>query len=56
MKYDIWNPDTCSCANFEYLTSTIDDSVIAFDEILNAAINLSTIVPIGVTIPVSINF
>ena len=36
-KYHIWNPATCSCENFEHLTRTIDDSVITFDEIINAA-------------------
>ena len=29
--------NTCSCENFEYLTSAIDDSVISCDEIINAA-------------------
>ena len=28
---------TCSCENFEYLTSAIDNSVIMCDEIINAA-------------------
>ena len=30
----IWNPATCSCGNAKYLASTIDDSVITFDEII----------------------
>ena len=30
----IWNPVTCSCGNVKYLASTIDDSVITFDEII----------------------
>ena len=29
----IWNPTKCSCENVEYLTSTIDNSVITCDEI-----------------------
>ena len=37
----IWNPTTCSCENVEYLTSTIDDSVIMCDEIVNAADSVS---------------
>ena len=27
----IWNPDTCSCENVEYLASTFEDSVIMCD-------------------------
>ena len=30
----MWNPVTCSCGNVKYLASTIDDSVITFDEII----------------------
>ena len=37
----IWNPTTCNCGNVEYLTSTIDDSVIMCDEIGNAADSVS---------------
>ena len=33
----IWNPTTCSCKIFEYLTSTIDNSVITCDGIINSA-------------------
>ena len=33
-KVYIWNPATCSCENNKYLGSTIDDSVITCDEIL----------------------
>ena len=32
----IWNPNTCSFENAEYLTSNIDDSVITCDEVINA--------------------
>ena len=32
----IWNPATCSCKNGTYLPSITDDSVIAFDEIIDA--------------------
>ena len=32
----IWNPATCSCKNGKYLESIIDDSVIAFDETIEA--------------------
>ena len=31
---DIWNPATCSCKNGKYLGSTVDDSVITCDEII----------------------
>ena len=37
----IWNPTTCNCGNVEYLTSTIDDSVIMCDETVNAADSVS---------------
>ena len=37
----IWNSPSCSCENGEYLVSTIDDSVIACDEIINAADSVS---------------
>ena len=30
----IWNPAPCSCKNGKYLAFTIDDSVIACDEII----------------------
>ena len=32
----IWNPATCSCEKRKYLPSIIDDSVITFDEIIDA--------------------
>ena len=31
-KHYIWNPTTCRCENVEYLTSTIDNSLITCDE------------------------
>ena len=33
-KNCIWNTTLCSCENVEYLTITIDDSVIMCDEII----------------------
>ena len=36
------NSATCSSGNGEYLASTIRDSVIKFDVIINAADNVST--------------
>ena len=30
-----WNPNTCACKIGAYLKSTVDDSVILCDEILN---------------------
>ena len=38
----IWNAATFSSNNGEYLASTIDDSVITWDEIINTADNLLT--------------
>ena len=32
-----WNPTTCTCENGKYLGSIIGDSVIACDEIIEAA-------------------
>ena len=32
-----WNPSTCICENCKYLKSIIDESVIVWDEIKNAA-------------------
>ena len=32
----ILNPATCSCQNGKYLASTMDDSVITFDEIIES--------------------
>ena len=39
----IWNPASCSCESGKYSTSIIDDSVITFDEIIEAtkAINFN---------------
>ena len=45
----IWNSTTCSCKKVEYLASTIDDSVITCDEIINAADRVSTNIPTDVT-------
>ena len=36
-KDNIQNPTTCSCENIEYLTSTIDNSVVMCHEIISAA-------------------
>ena len=33
----IWNSATCTCKNGEYLASSIDDSVITCDEVINNA-------------------
>ena len=38
----IWNLATCSCENGEHLVSSIGDSVIRYDKILNAADSVST--------------
>ena len=35
-KEYIWNPSTCSCENGKYLASTMDDSAIMCDEIIDA--------------------
>ena len=35
-KYYIWNSATCNCENGKYLASTIDDSVITCNEIINS--------------------
>ena len=32
----IWNPATCSCEIGKYLASIVGDSVITFDEIIDA--------------------
>ena len=37
-KNCIWNPATCSCKNGKYLASIIDDSVITYDEVIDAEI------------------
>ena len=36
-KFYIWNPSTGNWENAEYLTSSVDDSMIACDETTNAA-------------------
>ena len=40
--YFIWNPNTFICGNGEYLASSIDDSVIMCDEIINAVDSILT--------------
>ena len=52
----IQNSTTFSFGNVECLASTIDDSVITCDEIVNAADSVSTNVPTDVTSTLSINF
>ena len=37
-KNCIWNPATCSCKNGKYLASIVDDSVITYDEVIDAEI------------------
>ena len=34
--YFIWNPATCSCENGKYLASIMDNSMIMWDEIIDA--------------------
>lgn len=58
----IWNPSTYVCENSKYLKSAIDESAIAWDEILNATgsvqtnmTNVANTIPIDVTSSVSIN-
>ena len=46
----------CSCENHEYLGSTIDDSVITVDEIINTADSVSKIVLKNIASTASINF
>ena len=36
LKYYICNPATCSCEKDKYLASIVDDSVITFNEIIDA--------------------
>ena len=47
-KVYIWNLATCSCENVEYLASTIQDSVITCDEIIDDANSVSINVPTNV--------
>ena len=49
----MWNPATCSYKNGEYSASTIENSVITFDEIINDADSVSKNVPTNVMITVS---
>ena len=37
----IWNATTCGCKNEKYLVRMIDESVITFDEIINAVAKFS---------------
>ena len=39
-----WNPSTCICENGKFLKSIANNSIIACDEIINAADSVSTIV------------
>ena len=55
-KSNIWNPSTCICENVEYLTSTIDNSVIMCDEIINAKDSVSTTTSANAMRTVSTNF
>ena len=42
-SYYIWNPATCSCKNFKYLASIIDDdSVISYDETIEETKTIAT--------------
>ena len=36
-KYYIWNPTTCCCEKCEYLASSIEDSMVLCDDIINDA-------------------
>ena len=55
-----WNPSACSCGNGGYAESIIDDSVITYGEIINAAdresTNVNCSVPINAANTASINF
>ena len=37
----VWNPTTCNCGNGKYLASTINDSAIICDEVIDADAKLS---------------
>ena len=39
----IWNPATCSCKNGKYIASIIDNSVITWDEIIDARVETKTV-------------
>ena len=54
-QHHISDPATCRCKNGEYLASSIDDSVMMCDEIVNAEDNISTNVPTYVMSTVSTN-
>ena len=36
MQKRVWNPSTCICENGKYLASTMDDSVITCDEVIES--------------------
>ena len=55
-KSYIWNPNICSSENDEYLGSSTGNSVITFDEIINAADSVSVSGSVNVTSTVSTNF
>ena len=40
-KDSIWNATTCECKNEKHLARMIDESVITFDEIINAVAKFS---------------
>ena len=48
-KYYCWNPSTCICEKSKYLKHVADDSVIVYDEVINAtdsvAINVTNAIP-----------
>ena len=48
-----WNPAACGLKNCEYIVSSIDDSVITFDEIVNIADSVSANVPTNLISTVS---
>ena len=52
----IWNPASCSCENVKYLASTIDDSVITSDEVVNDAESVSANIPTNVSSNALTNF
>ena len=41
----VWNPATCSCENRKYLASTMDDSAIMCDEIIESYDKETKIIP-----------
>ena len=55
-----WNPSTCICENAKYLKSSVDDSKIAFDEIIYfmdiVSTNVTSIMSTNVTSTMLTNF